>query len=54
MISQALSFLSNYINKELKLSFGLTEDKVQASSLINPDGSVTDNIENKIKLKIVD
>src|SRR6185312_9533108 len=53
MIAKALSFISDYINKEIKLTFGLSDDKVIAGSLINPDGSVTDNIENKIIITLI-
>ncbi|HWZ21721.1 MAG TPA: DUF4255 domain-containing protein [Cytophagaceae bacterium] len=53
MIAKALSFISNYINKEIKLTFGLSDDMVIASSLINPDGSVTESLENKIIISII-
>ncbi|TNE53998.1 MAG: DUF4255 domain-containing protein [Bacteroidetes bacterium] len=53
MIDKALSFITTYVNQELKASFGLSEDKVIAGSLINPDGSVTENMENKIIVTII-
>lgn len=53
MIAKAISFISDYLNKEIKLTFGLSEDKVAVSSLINPDGSVTENIENKIIISLI-
>lgn len=53
MIDKALSFISDYINKEIKLTFGLSDNMVIASSLINPDGSVTNDIENKIIISII-
>ncbi|CAM1345265.1 DUF4255 domain-containing protein [Tenacibaculum amylolyticum] len=53
MLDQVLVFISNLLNKELKMSFGLTEDIVLISSLINLDGSITKNIENKIILSVI-
>lgn len=53
MIDKALSFISNQLNQEIKMTYGLTEDMVIAGSLINPDGSVTDNMENKIVLSLI-
>lgn len=53
MLEKALIFISNLLNKELKMSFGLTDDVVVAGSLINLDGSITKNIENKVVLSII-
>lgn len=53
MIDKVLGFITTYINQEIKMSFGLTDNKVIASSLINPDGSLTDNIENKIIISVI-
>jgi len=53
MIDSVLTFIANYVNSQLKLTFGLTEDKVIASSLINLDGTVTDNIENKVIISLI-
>lgn len=53
MIDSVLSFTANFVNKELKLVFGISEDKVIASSLINLDGSITENIENKIIISLI-
>lgn len=53
MLDKVLLFISNLLNKELKMSFGLTEDIVMVSSLINLDGSITQNIENKIILSVI-
>lgn len=53
MLDKVLVFISNLLNKELKMSFGLTEDIVLISSLINLDGSITQNIENKIILSVI-
>ncbi len=53
MISKALHFISDFLNKEIKLNFGIEQNNVMASSLINPDGSVTANIENKIIISVI-
>jgi hypothetical protein len=53
MIDKVLAFITGYINQEIKMSFGLAENKVIASSLINPDGSVTEHIENKIIISVI-
>lgn len=53
MIDKALTFISDFLNKELNLIFGLPLDKVVVSSLINPEGSVTANIENKIVISVI-
>ncbi|WP_394749665.1 DUF4255 domain-containing protein [Spongiimicrobium salis] len=53
MIDKALLFITNFLNRNLKMTYGLTDDIVVAGSLINLDGSVTDNIENKVVLSII-
>ena len=53
MIAQALTFISGFLNRQIKLAFGIDEDRVVVSSLINPDGTVTDNIENKIIISVI-
>ncbi|OEJ98595.1 hypothetical protein A8C32_05190 [Flavivirga aquatica] len=53
MLDKALLFISDLLNKELKMSFGLTDDVVVVGSLINLDGSITNNIENKVVLSII-
>ncbi len=53
MIAEALTFISDFLNHEIKMSFGIDEDRVMVSSLINPDGSVTENIENKIIISVI-
>ena len=53
MISKALIFLTDFLNQKLKISYGLDNDPVLASSLINPDGSIIDNIENKIIISVI-
>lgn len=53
MIAKALTFVTQFLNREIKMAHGIDEDRVIASSLINPDGSVTDNIENKIIISVI-
>ena len=53
MIDKALIFITKELNKELKMTFGIDTGPVIASSLINPDGSITDNIENKVILSVI-
>lgn len=53
MISKALTFISDFLNHEIKMNYGFDEDRVVVSSLINPDGSVTANIENKIIISLI-
>ncbi|AVI50438.1 DUF4255 domain-containing protein [Pukyongia salina] len=53
MISKALSFLTKFLNQEISLKYGLDTDMVVPSSLTNPDGSIADNVHNKIVLSII-
>lgn len=53
MIDKALIFITGFLNRNLKMTYGLTDDIVVSGSLINLDGSVTDNIENKVVLSII-
>ena len=53
MIDKALSFTVDFINRQLKMTYGLNEDIAIISSLINPDGSVTENIQNKVVLSLI-
>lgn len=53
MIAKALTFVSNFLNKEIKLNYGIDENRVVVSSLINPDGSVSENTENKIIISVI-
>lgn len=53
MISKALTFIADFLNHEIKMAYGIDEDRVMISSLINPDGSVTENIENKIIISVI-
>lgn len=53
MLAKSLIFITKFLNKEIKMSFGINENRVIASSLINPDGSITSNIENKIIVSVI-
>lgn len=53
MLDKTLIFITNLLNRNLKMSFGLTDDIVVPGSLINLDGSVTNNIENKVIISII-
>ena len=53
MIAKALTFVSDFLNREVKMNFGIDEDRVVVSSLINPDGTVTENVENKIVISVI-
>lgn len=53
MLDKVLLFINDLLNKELKMSFGLTDDIVTVSSLINLDGSISKNIENKVILSVI-
>ena len=48
MIAKALTFVSDFLNHQIKMSYGIYENRVVISSLINPDGTITENVENKI------
>ena len=53
MIAKTLTFITDIFNQEIKMTYGTIDDRVVASSLINPDGSITENIENKIVVSII-
>ncbi|MEM7085767.1 MAG: DUF4255 domain-containing protein [Bacteroidota bacterium] len=53
MIAKTLTFITNLLNQELKVSFGFNDNRVVASSLVNPDGSMPSNAENKIVISVV-
>lgn len=53
MIDKALNFIADFLDKELKTKFNLDQDSVIVSSLVNPDGSVSKNIENKIVVSVI-
>ena len=53
MLSKTLSFLSDLLNREIKMTYGIDEDRVVVSSLVNPDGTVSEIIENKVVLSVI-
>ncbi|MCW5519044.1 DUF4255 domain-containing protein [Aureitalea sp. L0-47] len=53
MISKAIGFLTEFLNRHLKLTCGLDHDIVVASNLVNPDGSITENIQDKIVVSVI-
>ncbi|MCB0402369.1 MAG: DUF4255 domain-containing protein [Flavobacteriales bacterium] len=53
MISKALTFISDFLNQEIKMAVGIDDNRVVVSSLINPDGSITENIENKVVISVI-
>ncbi len=48
VINAAISHLANQLNQFLKRSFGLTEDIVTVSNIVEPDGSIAPNVNNKL------
>jgi len=53
MISKALTFIADFLNHEIKMAYGIDENRVVLSSLISPDGTISDSIENKIVISVV-
>lgn len=53
MISKAIQFITNHLNEYFKGQSAIAEDTVIASSLMNLDGSISDTIENKIVLSVI-
>lgn len=53
MIYEALTCLTNEMNDYLKLKLSATEDKIVLSGLVNPDGSMAVQGENKVLLTLV-
>ncbi|PHR46555.1 MAG: hypothetical protein COA32_10450 [Fluviicola sp.] len=53
MIAKALTFVSDFLNHQIKMSYGIDENRVVVSSLINPDGTIAENIENKIVISVI-
>ncbi len=53
MIEQAMFFLSEFLNIELKTTFGIDEDKVIVSGLADPDGSISQSVNNKVVMSLV-
>jgi len=53
MIAKTLSFITEIFNQELKMTYGVTDDFVVASGLINPDGSSIQQTQNKIVVSVI-
>ena len=53
MIDKALQFVSEFLNKQIHFSYGTDDVHVIVNSLVNPDGSVTENIENKLVISLI-
>ena len=53
MIPQALSFLSQTLNDFIKRKYSLAEDIVLLSNFLNQDGSIPDELQNRIVLTLV-
>ncbi|MFT5780054.1 MAG: hypothetical protein ACI837_003015 [Crocinitomicaceae bacterium] len=53
MIKDALVFLRDYLNREIRLTYGIDEDKVVVGSLIDPDGSLAAEMTNRMVLSLV-
>ena len=53
MLSKVLTFVSGFLNNEIKMIYGIDHNPIVVSSLINPDGSITENIENKIVISVI-
>src|ERR1700744_913345 len=53
MIYEALTCLTSEMNDCLKLKLSATEDKIVLSGLVNPDGSMAVQGENKVLLTLV-
>ncbi len=52
-MDQAIEYLTEQLNKQLKLKFGLFEDIVVTGKLINSDGSIPEESKNRVILSIV-
>lgn len=54
MIKEALKFVTDLLNQELNLAFGEKQGgRVVASSLLNPDGSLVSENNNKIVISVI-
>lgn len=53
MIDSAVSHIASQLNQYLKRSFDLTEDIVVISNILEQDGSVTPNIDNKLVVFLI-
>lgn len=53
MISAALTHLANQLNQQFRINFQLAEDVAVVSNLVELDGSVTPNANNKLVITLV-
>lgn len=53
MIEKAFVFIQNFLNKEIKMQFGIDDNRVTAESLVNPDGTNSDSVMNKVVISLV-
>jgi hypothetical protein len=53
MISAALSHMAHQLNQQFRINFQLAEDVAVVSNLVELDGSVTPNANNKLVLTLV-
>ena len=53
MIDVAINHIATNVNQQLMRSFGLSEDVVVVSNLLEQDGSVATHVNNKIVLSLV-
>lgn len=53
MIYEAITFISGELNEYIKAKFGLNDDKLMVSNLVNQDGSSAIKEENKVILTLV-
>jgi hypothetical protein len=53
MIERAFVFIQNFLNREIKMQFGIDDDRVIADSLVNPDGTNADAVMNKVVVSLV-
>ncbi len=52
MLYEALTFVAKELNEYIKMKFGLVDDKVVISNLVNQDGSFAVKEENKVILAL--
>jgi tRNA/tmRNA/rRNA uracil-C5-methylase (TrmA/RlmC/RlmD family) len=48
MIHSALTYVKDILNENFKKKFKISENKVVLSNIVNPDGSIVHNTDNKI------
>ncbi|MGJ8744670.1 DUF4255 domain-containing protein [Polaribacter sp.] len=53
MIHATLKFLSDFLNRELKLGFNTDVNKVVIGNLINLDGSINVDVKNKVVITLL-